>query len=482
MKKNIIKKENRSLKDYMRDKKILMIGLGKTGIAVINKLSPVVKLLRAVDTNPYLNLEGEIEKIEKIKNFDLEIILDESINGREEILEDIELIIISPGISGSMPLIKKADEKKIPIWSEIELAWKMMPDDEKQNTIAVTGTNGKTTVITLLEKIFIESGMKALACGNIGNPFINTIDDNGNPDLIRVIEISSFQLERIIDFKPHAGLVLNITDDHIDRHFSLDNYADLKFRLFSNMNGEDYGIFNIEDEIIKRKLFENDFFMKNRLNKLTFSLNKDKDADIFLTGEKIFYKIGKQEGTIDISGISLRGVHNILNIMASIAAAKVFGIKDSSLEKTIKNFKTLEHRIEYVKTIKGIECFNDSKATNPDATIKALNSFDKKVTLILGGKDKEMDFSQLLPSLDKKTANIILIGETTNEILALLEKAGSKNYRVYKCNTFEEAVDKGFKVTKPGDIFLLSPACASFDMFRDYKDRGEKFKNLILKR
>ncbi|MCL4378472.1 MAG: UDP-N-acetylmuramoyl-L-alanine--D-glutamate ligase [Actinobacteria bacterium] len=358
----------------------------------------------------------------------------------------------------------------------------MMPDNEKQNTVAVTGTNGKTTVIALLEKIFIESGRKAVACGNIGNPFINTIDGNSNPDLIRVIEISSFQLERIIDFKPHAGLVLNITDDHIDRHFSMDNYADLKFRLFSNMNGEDYGVFNIEDEMIKRKLFENDFFKKNYLNVLTFSLNKDKGADIFLAGEEIFYKIGKREGTINISGINLRGERKSLNIMASIAAAKVFGIKDSSLEKTIKNFKTLEHRIEYVKTIKGIECFNDSKATNPDATVKALKSFDKKVTLILGGKDKKMDFGKLLPSLDKKVSNIILIGETTDEIFAVLEKNRSENYRVYKCSTFEQAVDKGFEVTKPGNVFLLSPACASFDMFRDYKDRGEKFKNLILKK
>ncbi len=478
-KKNI-NKDN--IKEFLRGKNILVMGLGKTGISVINKLSGITGSIKAIDINPYLDIEDEFEKVKKLNDFNLEIILDEKINENERVLESIELIIISPGISNDIPIIKKADELGIPIWSEIELAWTMLSDNEKLNTIAVTGTNGKTTVVTLIEKILTDCGKKAVVCGNIGNPLINTINSCENSGIIRVMEISSFQLERITSFKPHVGIILNITNDHIDRHYSMDSYADLKFKLFLNMGSKDYGIFNVDDEFINKKLAGNNYFKNTGLNIISFSLDSDKNADIFYKNNEISYKIGLLNGVIDISDILLKGEHNVLNIIASVAAAKIFSVEDASLTNTIRSFKTLEHRMEYIGTVKRIKCFNDSKATNPDATIKALQSFNKEVTLILGGKDKKMDFEQLLPFFNEKVLNLILIGETKYKIFNILKKHKSKNYRIYLCNSFEEAVDKGFEVTESGKVLLLSPACASFDMFKDYKDRGKKFKNLILKR
>jgi UDP-N-acetylmuramoylalanine--D-glutamate ligase len=226
----------------------------------------------------------------------------------------------------------------------------------------------------------------------------------------------------------------------------------------------------------------NNYFKNTGLNLISFSLNSGKNANIFYKNNEISYKIDLLNGVIDISSILLKGEHNVLNIMASVAAAKIFGVEDASLTNTIRSFKTLEHRMEYIGTVNRIRCFNDSKATNPDATIKALQSFEKEVTLILGGKDKKMDFEQLLLFFDEKVLNLILIGETKYNIFNILKKYNSKNYKVYLCNSFEEAVDKGFEVTESGKVLLLSPACASFDMFKDYKERGKKFKNLILKR
>jgi UDP-N-acetylmuramoylalanine--D-glutamate ligase len=478
-KKNINKN---NIKEFLRSKKILVMGLGKTGISVINKLSGIARSIKAIDVNPYLDIEDEFEKVKKSDDFNLEVILDEKINENERVLESIELIIISPGISNDIPIIKKADKLGIPIWSEIELAWTMLSSKEKINTIAVTGTNGKTTVVTLIEKILADCGKKAVVCGNIGNPLINTLDPCEDSGIIRVIEISSFQLERVTSFKPHVGIILNITNDHIDRHFSMDSYADLKFKLFLNMDSKDYGVFNINDEFINKKLAGNNYFKSTGLNIISFSLDSGKNADIFYKNNEISYKIGLLNGVIDISDILLKGEHNVSNIIASVAASKIFGVEDTSLTNTIRSFKTLEHRIEYIGTVNRIKCFNDSKATNPDATIKALQSFNKEVTLILGGKDKKMDFEQLLLFFDEKVLNLILIGETKYKIFNILKKHKSKNYKVYLCNSFEEAVDKGFEVTESGKVLLLSPACASFDMFKDYKDRGKKFKNLILKR
>ena len=472
--------------NFLKNKNILVLGLGKSGISVIKKLASLPVNVFGMDNNPYIDIESSLAEIERTKGFKLEIRLDEKINEDIDIIKGMDLAVVSPGISNDIGVIKEADKRGIPIWSEIEFAWKLMPEEAKKKTIAVTGTNGKTTVVALIEKILLEAGKKAVVCGNIGNPLINTIDWRYPEDTIRVIEISSFQLERIYSFKPHVAVVLNITNDHMDRHFTMDNYADIKFRIFSNLDGLDWGIFNIDDIFISKKLREKNCCNRSNLNIIKYSFKKSGQwtCDNFINYEdnNIHYKIKGDAGKIDISEINLVGEHNILNIMACLGSAKIFNVDDAGIEKTVKNFKTLEHRIEFIEIINNIRCFNDSKATNPDSTIKALSSFKKEVTLILGGKDKEMDFSVLLPCFNDTVLNLVLIGETRNKIINLIKKQKEINYEVYLCDCLEEAVNKGFEVTKPGNVFLLSPACASFDMFRDYKDRGEKFKNLILKR
>ncbi len=244
-----------------------------------------------------------------------------------------------------LAVIKEADKRGIPIWSEIEFAWKLMPEEAKKKTIAVTGTNGKTTVVTLIEKILLEAGRQAVVCGNIGNPLINTIDWRYPEDTIRVIEISSFQLERIYSFKPHIAAVLNITNDHMDRHYTMDNYADTKFKIFSNLDGFDWGIFNIDDIFISKKLQEKNCYRDSNLNIIKYSFKKSRqlasDNFIYYKDNNIHYKIKGDAGKIDISEMNLVGEHNILNIMACLGSAKIFNVDDASIEKTVKNFKTL---------------------------------------------------------------------------------------------------------------------------------------------
>jgi UDP-N-acetylmuramoylalanine--D-glutamate ligase len=473
-------------KNFLKNKSILVFGLGKSGISVIKKLTSLPVSVLGIDNNPYIDIESNLAEIEKTRGFKLEIRLDEKINEDIDIIKGIDLAVISPGISNDIAVIKEADKRGIPIWSEIEFAWRLMSEEAKSKTIAVTGTNGKTTVVTIIEKILLESGRQAVVCGNIGNPLINTIDCRYPEDTIRVIEISSFQLERTFSFKPHVAAVLNITNDHMDRHYTMDNYANTKFKIFSNQDSFDWGVFNIDDIFISKKLQEKNCYRDLNLNIIKYSFKKSRqqasDNFIYYKDNNIHYKIKGDAGKIDISELNLLGEHNILNIMACLSSAKIFNVDDASIEKTVKNFKTLRHRIEFIEIINNIRCFNDSKATNPDSTIKALSSFKKEVTLILGGKDKEMDFNVLLPFFNDTVLNLILIGETKDKILNLIKKQKEINYEVYLCDCLKEAVNKGFEVTKPGNVFLLSPACASFDMFRDYKDRGEKFKNLILKR
>jgi len=476
-------------KNYLKNKNILVVGLGKSGISVIKNLASLPVSVFGIDNDSCIDIESNLAEIKKTKGFKLEIRLDEKINEDIDIIKGVDLVVISPGVSNDIDIIKEADKRRIPVWSEIEFAWKLMSDQSKKKTIGITGTNGKTTVVTLIEKILLKAGREAIVCGNIGNPLINTIDRRYSEDTIRVIEISSFQLERIYSFKPHVAVVLNITNDHMDRHHTMDNYADIKFKIFSNLDRFDWGIFNIDDILIDKKLQEKKYHSDSNLNIIKYSFKKPRqhasdtsDNFIHYKDNNIYYKIKGNTGKIDISKINLVGEHNILNIMACLGSAKIFDVDDASIEKAVKNFKTLEHRIEFIEIIKNIRCFNDSKATNPDSTIKALSSFKKEVTLILGGKDKEMDFNMLLPYLSDTVLNLILIGETKNKILNLIKKQKKIDYDVYPCDCLKEAVDKGFEVTKPGNVFLLSPACASFDMFKDYKDRGEKFKNLILER
>jgi len=295
-----------------------------------------------------------------------------------------------------------------------------------------------------------------------------------------VIEVSSFQLENIISFSPFVAVLLNITEDHVDRHKSMMDYAKIKFKIFKNQNSKAYSILNLDDKYTNKSLKGSEIIGNFKSKLILYSLGKKAKGNLYYENGHIFYDFYGKNGNINILNRKLVGKHNISNILAAFAAVKIFDAEDEKVSKSIINFNPLEHRLEYVGEINGIRCFNDSKATNPDATLKALENFNKEVTIILGGLDKEMDFSSLIPVLNKKVKNVILIGSCKDKLLALFSQ-NKQNFKVFKADSLEMAVEIGLRISKRGEVFLLSPACASMDMFKDYKDRGEKFKKLLLK-
>ena len=475
---------------FFKNKKILVTGLGMTGISAASVLMGFGGKILAVDNNVNLDREDIYKRIVKnspqeMKNSSryLEIIIDSGTNDDISLLKGIKLIISSPGVSGNVVLLKEAFKKNIPIWDELELAWSLMGPKQKKNTIAVTGTNGKTTVVNLINKIFSDSKIPSIACGNVGLPLLDTLKLSRDrkildDDVIRVIEVSSFQLERTKTFKPHIGVLLNITSDHLDRHGSLSDYGRLKFNLFSNQGSDDTAVLNIDDPYIKKNIrgLEKD---REHPQIIRFGLRSCPEHDFRYDGSNIFFDFAGYTGSIDTGGTLLRGMHNISNIIASMIPALLAGVSPGSIEKSVRDYKALDHRIEYLGVLSGIRCFNDSKSTNPDSTIAALQDFGKEVTLILGGKDKDMDFLMLAEIIKSKVNDLILIGQAASKIDGLLEPL-SGNYKIYLAGSLEEAVELSFKITKPGGVLLLSPACASMDMFKDYKDRGDRFKKLVL--
>ena len=471
------------------DKNILVFGLGRSGLSVLKKLAGKCKNIAALDNNPDFVLADD--DINLSENTKIKFFIGSSENTINQLLEKTDLIIMSPGVSMNLPIVKNALRKKIKIWSELELAWHFMNDLQRKNTVAITGTNGKTTVTTLIGKILNDFGLETLTCGNIGNPLIDTLkikefsqdienDEKGCSDnTIRVIEVSSFQLENIYTFSPHIAIILNITNDHIDRHDSMAKYSQIKFKISKNQSIDDFLIVNADDlnTINFLKTLKPDKDLKSNL--LRLSLDAKKSAEIFFQNEEVHYMYKEFNGSIDIKARSLIGAHNILNIMSAVGAAKLFHVDDLSISESVKNFTALPHRLEYIGMVNGIKCFNDSKATNPDATVKALSYFQKEVTLILGGLDKGMDFKSLIPMVKKKVLNLILIG-SSKELLNKIFSQTPHKYLIYEADTLMEAVSLGMEVTKVNDTFLLSPACASMDMFKDYKDRGNQFKSFVL--
>ncbi|MFC2144902.1 UDP-N-acetylmuramoyl-L-alanine--D-glutamate ligase [Actinomycetota bacterium] len=475
---------------FFKEKKILIVGLGMTGISAASMLLGFGGKIFAVDNNINLDNEDIYKRIvdksfQGIKNRNryLEIIIHSKTNDEISLLEDTELIISSPGIPGDIALFKEASKKDIPIWDEIELAWSLMRIQQKKNTIAVTGTNGKTTVVNLINKIFSDSKVPSVACGNVGLPLLDTLKLSRDrkiqdDEIIRVIEVSSFQLERTKTFKPHIGVLLNITSDHLDRHGNLSDYGRLKFNLFSNQDSDDTGVLNIDDPFIKKNIrdLEN---TREHPHIIRFGLNDSREHNFRYDEKNIFFDFSGNKGSIDTGGTMLKGMHNISNIIASMIPALLVGVSPESIERSVKNYRASGHRIEYLGVFAGIRCFNDSKSTNPDSTIAALQDFRKEVTLILGGKDKNMDFLMLADIVELKVNNLILIGQAASKINRLLEPL-SVDYKIYLSDSLEEAVRLSFRITKKGGVLLLSPACASMDMFRDYKDRGDRFKKLVL--
>lgn len=442
----------------IKGKKILVIGLGKSGTGSARFLNKRGAIVTAVDSSINEGLEKLAAELEK------EGIKVELGEHKLETFYASDLMVISPGVPHTILPVKLAKESGVPLIGEIELACQFMDEP----IAAITGTNGKTTAVTLLGQIIKESGKSVFVGGNIGSPLINYIDEGEKKDVV-VLELSSFQLDTIKDFRAVSSAIINITDDHQDRYSSFSAYVRSKGRIFEKQMGEDLSVINVEDSFVSdlgKVLKSRKYYINGDEKEFGAKIEDDKIS--FNTPETGFFSIKTEE-------IPLKGKHNYENIaVAALVSIGAGGTKEG-IEKAVKDFKGLPHRLEFVKKIKGVEYYNDSKATNTDAVVRALGSFDTPVILILGGRSKNSDFRLLRDSVKKHAKKVIVFGEAKEEIkraiVDLVETTGVE--------TLEEAVTMSQRVAVPKDVVLLSPACASFDMFNSYNHRGDEFKRLI---
>ncbi|MDP8232656.1 MAG: UDP-N-acetylmuramoyl-L-alanine--D-glutamate ligase [Candidatus Zophobacter franzmannii] len=376
----------------------------------------------------------------------------------EEFLKS-DLIIVSPGVPYRAPIILKAQSLGIEVISEIEFGYRIK--HPKSKIIAVTGSNGKSTTVSLIHHILKKNGYHSILAGNIGDAFTGYPIDKEGIDFI-VLEISSFQLELIRDFKPDVAAILNITPDHLNRYDNFEHYGDTKFKLLSNLDAGNTVVLNKDDTFIQNKLNE----VKGDIKQFSM-LNI---ADAFFKDSKVISELGE----INSNDISIKGPHNIANSMAAILCLEKYLTLDE-IKIGLEDFKSLEHRLEYVDTVNSVKFYNDSKATNTDSVKFALQSFNSPIRIILGGSDKGEDFSILSPYLKDSCAHLYLIGETKDK----MKKSFSDFTNKSEYETLNDAVTSAYKHSQPGDIVLLSPACASYDMFKNYEHRGNSFKEIV---
>jgi len=388
----------------------------------------------------------------------------------ERTFRDQDLIVVSPGVPSDQPSLQHARSLGIPVIGEVELASRFL----QGKVLAITGSNGKTTTTTLVGDILSKSGRKTLVGGNIGTPVIS-LAGKSSAESFAVLEISSFQLETIEQFCPWIAGILNITPDHLDRHHTLQAYIDAKARIFENQSASDFGVLNADDltsaalnSKIKGKLY-------------LFSRRNPVENGAFLKGDQIIFREnfrdqGKEQVVLRRSDIQLKGEHNIENVLTAVVMTMLAGCTAEEVRQAVSEFRAVEHRLEFVTTINGVSFYNDSKATNVDATVKALESFPGNIHIILGGKDKGSDYTELVPLLRERTRRAYLIGAAAEKISSQIQGATE----ITHSGTLERAVRQAFDSAKPGDVVVLAPACASFDQFKNYEQRGRVFKDLVL--
>ncbi len=437
-------------------KKALVVGMQVSGVSVSKLLLD----------NKYKVTINDIKSKEDLNIADIERKVTLDLGGKPSKL-DYDLMVLSPGIPTDLDFVQEAQEK-IEVVGTVEVSQRFISG----NYIGITGTNGKTTTTTLTYEIFKEAGRNAYSVGNIGNPISSVEDTDNHKDLIA--ELSSFQLETIKDFRVHIATVLNITEDHLNRHHTMEKYIECKSNIYKNQTEDDYLILNYDNEITR------DLKTENMIpHVIYFSKSKIKKG-IYVNDNKIYANVDKQEYIMDVDDITIPGEHNLENVLAAVAIAYLEGIDSRHIRKAVHEFKGVEHRIEYVSAIDGVICYNDSKATNPDSAIVAIKTMNTPTILIAGGKDKNNNFDEFINSFNGKIKTLILLGETKDIIRKSAEKNQFNN--IIMVETMEDAVNKAFEKAEKGDAILLSPACASFDMYDNYEKRGEDFKKWIMKK
>lgn len=436
----------------LRNNNFLIIGLGKTGIETAKFLHREKAKVKASDYSKFEKLPGEISEL-----IDLGIEV-ETGKHSPEILEWADILVISPGVSFNTKIIADARRKGKKVVSEIELAHYFI----SKPIIGITGTNGKTTTTSLISEILINSGINVFTGGNIGTPLVSIAGNDSKYDYI-LLELSSFQLQGVINFRPQIGAILNISPNHLDHHESYGEYVESKFNLFKNQKKTDWAVFNNEDELIKSKSSE------FRGNKVSFG--KSSDCDIHYQDSAIL----SNKSSYELKNVKLLGKHNIENIMAAIAVSEIVECSSEIIQDSINNFKPLPHRIEYISTVRGVRIYNDSKSTTPDSTIRAIESFDSPVILLAGGKDKGVNYEVLKNIIETKVKKLVLIGEAKNK---MKKQLGSYTDTVLADN-LKDALEIALLNSEPSDTLLFSPACSSFDMFNSYEERGRIFKEIV---
>lgn len=434
----------------LENKNILIMGFGVTGKSALKFLKEFPCKIYVYDSNQ------DLQKLNVEEDF---------IIFKEEDLDKIDLIVKSPGIYPFHELLIKAREKNIEIISDIELSYRNL---KTKNVIAVTGTNGKTTTTTIIGDI-LKRVSQTYVVGNIGRGILEITGEAKSDDYL-VIEASSFQLEDTIDFKPHIALLTYVTSDHLDWHKTTKNYVDAKFKIFKNQDENDFAILNYENKELAKEY-------NLKAEKYYFSMEKISDKGAFVQDGKIYFNDGENiEEVLDTKDIKIPGDHNIKNIMAAIIGCKLLNIDLDIIKKSITSFTGVEHRIEFVRELRGVKYYNDSKGTNPDSTEVAVAAMDGDVILIAGGYDKGAEFDDLIEKSKDKIKTAILFGETAEKI----SKACKKNdLEFYITKDLNKAVELAEKISCEGDDVLLSPACASWDMYSDYEVRGQHFKDLV---
>jgi UDP-N-acetylmuramoylalanine--D-glutamate ligase len=445
------------MKRKWTDKKVLILGLSKSGAAAARYLSEQGADCYVTEFSPLTDKNNEL--YQELLNEGINV---ETGQHSEEFINDSYIAITSPGIPPKSDIFQRLKEKNIPVIGEVELAYL----EANSPFIAITGTNGKTTT-TMLTSHILSSEYKAPVCGNIGVPPTSLI--NEKPDFF-VCEVSSFQLAMAPTFRPQIACFLTFTPDHIDWHGGLENYFEAKASLFKDYKQPMYAVFSGVDETIYR------FAQSYTGEKFIYAKELDKNC-CYIKNNSIFFKRNTEEEIISLNDISLVGEHNYQNIMCAIVVAKLIGISNEHIREQIKSFQPVEHRIEFVANVNGKSFYNDSKATNPEASFVALKAFEgKKLTLIAGGRDKNTDLTEFCKDYINKYVNtVILIGEATQRFKENMEQNGFSN--IILSNSLEEAVDTSLNLEN--EIVLLSPACASYDMFNSYEHRGEVFKNYV---
>ena len=442
----------------VKGKRVLVVGLGKSGIASALFLADHGARVAVSDTKSEEELHHEIPQL-----LDRGIVVEAGYHN-ERTFKEQELIVISPGVPFDVPQLEQARRAGIPVIGEVELAARYL----KGQVVAITGSNGKTTTTTLAGEIIAAGGKRTLVGGNIGTPAISFVE-TATDDTWVVLEVSSFQLETIETFHPKIAVVLNVTPDHLDRHHTFENYAAAKARIFENQTAADFAVLNADDPTCAAMA------AKTKAAVYWFSRQHLVEHGAFVRGDDIIWRDADREQTImPVAEIGLKGAHNVENVLAGVCAGMLARVDPADIRRAVAAFKAVEHRLEYVATIRGVEYYNDSKATNVDATIKALESFSGGIHLILGGKDKGSDYSVLNPLLQERVKRVYTIGAAAPKIESQI-----KGVSIVSAGTIDTAVRLAGESATAGDIVLLAPACASFDQFVSYEHRGRVFKDLV---